>query len=310
MRILFWGTPDFARTVLRGLLREGWQVVGVVTQPDRPAGRGRRLKPGPVKKLAVENVLPVLQPERPKGDDFLRALTELRPDISVVAAYGRILSGEVLDQPPFGSYNVHASLLPDLRGAAPIAWAIIRGYRETGVSIMRMVERMDAGPTIVRARYPIPPDATAGRLGERLAELGARALPEALRLIAAGEAIEEPQDEAAASYAPKLTAEDARLDWSRSATELERWVRGTDPTPAAWSELGGTRVRFFSPRVADPPVVGDPGVVVAADARQGLEVACGDGAVWLDEVQPAGKRRMAAKEWIRGRGVAVGDRFG
>jgi methionyl-tRNA formyltransferase len=310
LRIVFWGTPDFALTVLQALFDAGRQVVGVVTQPDRPAGRGRRLQPPPVKLAALERKIPVLQPERPEGDDFLDELRRLAPDVSVVAAYGHILKKEVLDLPRLGSFNVHASLLPELRGAAPVAWAIIRGHEETGVTIMRMAERLDAGTIIRQARCDLPPGITAGELTEKLAELGARTLREALDLIEADRPGDEPQDEGSATYAPKLTPDDVRIDWSRSAVEIERLIRGADPAPAAWTELAGLRVRLFLPRVVTKADGDDaPGVVVRADPRAGLEVATGRGLLEIGQVQPAGKRRMDAAEWIRGRGVETGQRF-
>jgi methionyl-tRNA formyltransferase len=310
VRIVFWGTPEFARTVLLGLLNAGHDVVGAVTQPDRPAGRGRKLKAPPVKTLAEEYGLPVLQPDRPRGDEFMTSLRALGPDISTVAAYGHILRPEVLDLPPLKSINVHASLLPELRGAAPVNWAIIRGYRESGVTIMRMVQAMDAGPVIVKRRSELAPDITAGELTRQLAELGADALLEALEMIAAGRGGGEPQDEEAATYAPKLSADDARLDWTLPAVELERWIRGTDPVPGAWTDLEGVRVRMFAPRVvASTPSDADPGRVVTADPRVGLRVATGAGMLEIGEVQPAGKRRMEAANWIRGRGIEPGRRF-
>jgi len=309
VRIVFWGTPQFADTVLLALLEAGRHVVGVVTQPDRPAGRGRVTQPPPVKLTAEQAGVALLQPERPQGPDFMDSLRALEPDISVVAAYGHILRREVLDLPPLGSFNVHASLLPKLRGAAPVNWAIIEGHNETGVTIMRMVERLDAGPMLRRAPYAIASDSTAGRLAEQLAELGARTLLDALALIEAGTAVEEPQDEEAATYAPKLKPEDVRIDWTRSAAELERWIRGSDPTPGAWSQLGDLRVRMFVPRIAGESAEAAPGAIVRADPRSGLEVATGSGSLTIGQVQPAGKRRMEAVEWIRGRGVASGQRF-
>jgi methionyl-tRNA formyltransferase len=310
VKILFWGTPDFGRTILQGLVDAGEQVVGVVTQPDRPAGRGRKLQPPPVKVAAEQEGIPILQPEKPRGEEFMEALRELAPDISVVAAYGHILRREVLDLPALGSFNVHASLLPELRGAAPVAWAIIRGYSETGVTIMRMVEKLDAGSMILQARCSIPPDITAGALTESLAELGGKALLDALDLIKAGKGEGQLQDDVAATYAPKLTVDDVRIEWSRSASELERLIRGADPAPAAWTELGDLRVRVFAPRIASEMCTAEAGVVVAADPRTGLEVATGSGLLSLGQVQPAGKRRMDAAEWIRGRGVEAGRRFG
>ena len=308
MRIVFWGTPDFARTMLHALLDSEHEVVGVVTQPDRPAGRGRRLQPPPVKELASDAALPVLQPERPRGVEFVRALEALRPDISVVAAYGHILGPDLLELPPHGSINVHASLLPELRGAAPVNWAIIRGYAETGVTIMRMVKAMDAGPIILQSACTIESDETAGALLERLARNGASALLESLSLLESGRARELPQDDAAATYAPKLFVKDARIDWSLAAVEIDRWIRGCDPDPAAWSMLDDLRVRMFAPRPAPGDQV-EPGSILRADPRQGLEVAAGTGIVNIREVQPAGKRRMEAVEWIRGRGVRAGQRF-
>lgn len=310
MRIVFWGTPDFALTVLLALLAGGRQVVGVVTQPDRPAGRGRKLQSPPVKLAALERGIPVLQPEKPVGEEFVGALRRLAPDVSLVAAYGHILKKEVLELPRLGSFNVHASLLPELRGAAPVAWAIIRGYEETGVTIMRMAERMDAGTIIHRLRCALPSGITAGELTETLAVLGGRALLKALEMIETGHAADEPQDENAATYAPKLRPEDVRVDWSRSTLEIERLIRGADPAPAAWTLLGSLRVRLFVPRVvSESDAEGEPGVVVTADPRDGLEVSTGLGTLGIGEVQPAGKRRMDAVEWIRGRGIEAGQRF-
>lgn len=309
MRVLFWGTPDFAVSSLRALDDEGYEVVGVVTQPDRPAGRGRKLTPSPVKEAAAALGLPVLTPERPRGDDFLAAVRALGPDLSVVVAYGHILRREVLDVPPLGSLNVHASLLPELRGAAPINWAVVRGHDETGVSIMRMVEAMDAGPVLHRIREPILPGETATELSARLSELGAEALLEALALLTAGKAEEQEQDHARATYAPKLSRELARVDWARTAGEVERHVRGMDSVPGAWSELDGTPVKLFRPTPEKVAPSAEPGTVLSADAAHGLVVATREGAVALAEVQPPGKRRMDAQDWIHGRGVQAGQRF-
>jgi methionyl-tRNA formyltransferase len=309
VRIVFWGTPDFALTVLSGLLDAGRHVVGVVTQPDRPAGRGRKTSAPPVKLAAEEEGIPVLQPEKPRGDEFMGELSRLAPDVSVVAAYGHILRKEVLELPRLGSFNVHASLLPELRGAAPVAWAIIRGYEHTGITIMRMAEKLDAGAIIRRARCEIPAGITAGELTADLADLGARTLLEVLELIETGDADGEPQDESSATYAPKLTPEDVRIDWQRSAAEIERLIRGADPAPAAWTELGGLRVRVFAPRVSAGVGDAEPGVVVSAHPRSGLEVSTGQGILGVGQVQPAGKRRMDAVDWIRGRGVEAGQRF-
>lgn len=308
MRILFWGTPDFAVPSLRALDDEGFEVVGVVTQPDRPAGRGRKLTPSAVREVALAMGVPVLTPERPRGDDFMAELRALAPDLSVVVAYGHILRREVLDVPPLGSINVHASLLPALRGAAPINWAIARGHTETGVTIMRMVEAMDAGPVLHRIREPILPGETAAELSVRLSELGAEALVEALALLAAGDLTEAEQDHAAATFAPKVGREVARIAWARPAPEVAWHVRGMDSVPGAWSELDGVAVKLFRPTVVPDPS-GSPGEVLSADAAHGLVVAAGEGALAFAEVQPPGKRRMDAQDWIHGRGVQAGQRF-
>jgi len=313
VRVLFWGTPDFAIPSLRALIGEGHEVVGVVTQPDRPAGRGRVLQPPPVKEVALQEGIEVLQPERPRGPEFMDALRRLDPEISVVVAYGQILRREVLELPPRGSINVHASLLPELRGAAPINWAIIRGHRETGVTIMRMVEKMDVGPILLQVREPIAPDERAGDLWTRLSEVGAAALIEALALLEIGELKEVEQDESRATYAPKITREDARLDWTLSAEELDRWIRGLDPVPGAWTTWRGEEVKLYRPLPVPDKVHGEPpGTILEADPSdptQGLFIACGSGALYAREAKPAGKRRMTSAEWVRGRGPKTGDRF-
>lgn len=313
MRVLFWGTPDFAVPTLRALSEEGHQIVGVVTQPDRPAGRGRAVRPGPVKKEALAQGIPVLQPEKPKGEEFIRALRALEPDVSVVTAYGERLPKEALDVPRHGSLNVHASLLPELRGAAPVNWAILRGLTRTGVTIMRMADQIDTGPILYQVPVEFGPEMTAGELGEQLAVLGASALIEALSLLEAGELRELPQDASWVTYAPKLGVDDARLDWQKPAEELARWMRGCDPSPGAWTQHGDRRVKLFRPELLSGVPGGaanaEPGVVVEADAAGGLVVGTGRGLLRAHEVQVEGRRRMESVAWIRGRGVRVGDRF-
>jgi methionyl-tRNA formyltransferase len=329
MRILFWGTPTFAVPSLRALDDEGFDVVGVVTQPDRPAGRGRRLRPSAVKTVALDLGIEVFTPDRPRTDEFVDAIRALEPDISVVVAYGHILRQEVLDVPKLGSINVHASLLPKLRGAAPVNWAIARGHSETGVTIMRMVRAMDAGAIIHQIREPILSDETASELTTRLSELGAEAVVEALALLGVGEADEVEQDHDEATYAPKVDRATARIDWTRSNREVETHVRGMDSVPGAWSELAGMPVKFFRPSPvtvddigvvaeADPTsnggaplALGDPqpGAVLRAEPEEGVLVQTGEGAVLFREVQPPSKRRMTATDWIIGRGVEPGQRF-
>lgn len=308
MRILFWGTPAFAVSSLRALDDEGFEVVGVVTQPDRPAGRGRKLTPSPVKEVATAMGVPVLTPEHPRGDDFLAQVRALAPDLSVVVAYGHILRRDVLDATPMGSLNVHASLLPELRGAAPINWAIARGHEVTGVTIMRMVEAMDAGPVLHTIREPILGGETASELSVRLSELGAEALVEALALLAAGDLEEVEQDHALATFAPKVSREVARVDWTRPAREVAWHVRGMDAVPGAWSEVDGVAVKLFRPTVVYD-ATGTPGSVLFADDARGVVVAAGEGAVAFGEAQPPGKRRMDVQDWIHGRGVQAGQRF-
>lgn len=320
MRVLFWGTADFALPTLRALAGSRHEVTAVVTQPDRPAGRGRSLRSTPVKEEADCLGLASIQPEDPSGDAFVGRLEDLAPDASVVAAYGEILTEPVLEAPRLGSFNVHASLLPALRGAAPVNWAIIRGHDRSGVTIMRMVRELDAGPILRQEAVEIGPDATAGELFGLLSELGAELLLDTLDGLEAGDVEERAQDHDRATYAPKLDRETARLDWTLSADEVGRWIRGCDPWPAAWSELrrpegDPVSVQLFSPEpdvpvAADgPEPVAEPGTVVLADPSGGLLVACGEGVVEVGEVKPAGRTRMEAAAWIRGRGVAEGQRF-
>jgi methionyl-tRNA formyltransferase len=307
MRIVFFGTPEFAVASLRALLRERFALAGVVTQPDKPQGRSRStLVPPAVKVAALEAGLVVLQPERPVGDLFLASLRRLEADLGVVVAYGHILRREVLDTPVRGMINVHASLLPRFRGAAPIQHAILAGDRETGVSIMKMEEGLDSGPVLHRVATAIADGETAGSLTTRLAVLGATALVEALTLLANGGERWQPQDPAAATHAPKISRELARLEWTRDAGWLERQVRAFDPVPGAWTSLDGAPIKLFG----GMPAVGGgkPGTVLAASDR--LIVAAGSGAIAVREVQPAGRTRLTVEEWVRGRGVTVGSRFG
>ncbi len=311
MRIAFFGTPDFAAPPLRALIGEGYDVVGVVTQPDRPRsnkGRSRsQLDPSPVKEIAMEEEIPVLQPESAREPAFLEQLRALEADLSVVVAYGQIRPRTVIDAPAQGTLNIHASLLPSYRGAGPIQAAIRDGCPETGVTIMRMVPALDAGPIILALRTPIASDETAGELQLRLAELGATALIEALALISLGRATEAPQNDALATRAPKVEREDARLTFDAPADRVARLVRAYDPKPGAWALVGGAEVRLFGANALEGRS-GRPGEVLEASER-GIVVACGEGAVRVREVHPAGKKRLAAAQWMRGRGASIGDRF-
>jgi methionyl-tRNA formyltransferase len=309
MRLVFFGTPDFAVPSLRSLSEEGFDVAAVVTQPDKPKGRHHnQLIPSAVKVEALEEKLPVLQPARPNDQEFLSELRELQPDLGVVVGYGHIFKPALLQLPPQGMINVHASLLPQFRGAAPIEHAILNGLDETGVSIMQLDEGMDTGPVYLRVPTPIAPDENAGELTTRLAELGALALIEALTLIATGAAEREPQDHAVASYAPKLTPEMARIEWTNSAEAISRQVRALDPRVGARTSHGGHLIKLFGPRPADEWAEHDhPGEIIETDPA--LVVATGSGALQFLDVQPEGRQRMAAASWIRGRGAVKGDRF-
>lgn len=307
MRVLFWGTPAFALPALRSLAEEGHHLVGVVTQPDRPAGRGRAIGVSAVKREAEEEGLPIFQPERASDAAFLETVAALEPEISVVVAYGQILTPRALELPTHGSINIHASLLPELRGAAPVHWAIIRGYESTGVTIMRMETGLDSGPVLFQVGEPLRPDESTGELGTRLSEIGAEALIDTLALMEAGQIEEEPQDHSRATYAPKVDRSIARLDWSLPAIEVARWIRGLDPVPGAWSTLDGSDVKLYAPRVEVR--AGSPGQVLEVDEEIGVLIAAGHEAVRVREVQPAGRKRMEAGEWIRGRGVSQGGRF-
>jgi methionyl-tRNA formyltransferase len=308
LRVVFWGTPEFATAPLRALIGEGFDVVGVVTQPDKPVGRSRsKVVPSPVKEIALEERIPVLQPEKPRTEQFLGDLNALEPDANVVVAYGHIIPKGVLELPRLGSYNVHASLLPALRGAAPIQAAILQGLNETGITIMKMTPPLDAGPIVLQARVPIPGDETYGELQLRLSELGALALIEAMTLVSLGKAKEEPQDDALATYAGKIDRASARVDWARPAAEISRLIRAYDPKPGAFTSLNGAEVKLFGARVL-PHTNHAPGKVVEI-STEGMVVACGEGAVRIAQVQPAGKTRMTPDVLARGRGVAVGDRL-
>lgn len=309
MRVVFFGTPAFAVPSLQALLAVGHDVAAVVTQPDRPQGRSRStLVPPPVKEEALGFGLPVLQPEKPVGDAFVAQLSALRADLGVVVAYGHILRPHVLAIPPLGMVNVHASLLPRWRGAAPIQWALHAGDTETGITIMRMEAGLDSGPMFLQRRIPITPADTGGSLTRQLAFEGAEALLEALPLVARG-VLPTPQDAALATLAPKIDRDTARIRWDRPAAVVDRHIRAFDPVPGAWCELDGVAVKCFGSRLLEPESVVDagPGTVLRADEH--LVVRCARGAVRIAEMQPAGRKRQSVAEWVRGRGVAPGARF-
>jgi methionyl-tRNA formyltransferase len=306
MRIVFFGTPEFAVPSLESLLHSGYHVAAVVTQPDKPQGRSRsKLVPPPVKVAAERAGLTVLQPERPTGDVFLASLRRLDPDLGVVVAYGHILRSDLLTLPPRGMVNVHASLLPRFRGAAPIQHAILAGDAVTGVSIMRMEAGLDSGPVILQSETEIHEHESTGELSARLADLGANALVKALALFERGSSNGTPQDATLATYAPKVDREAARIDWGRDAASLARQVRAFDPAPGAWSTHQGAPLKLFGPTPRDDR--GEPGTVLSVGDH--LVVASGEGSLAVHEVQPAGKTRLPVSEWVRGRGITAGERL-
>ncbi len=308
MRVLFFGTPEFAVPSLMALVGEGFDVAAVVTRPDVATGRHRsRVDAPPVKQAALAEELQVLQPATPTDPAFMAEVRALAPppDVSVVVAYGHILKPDLLDLPRLGSVNVHASLLPLLRGAAPIQRAILEGHKETGISIMRMEAGLDTGPVLHQVKTPIAPDETGGELTARLAEMGALALIEALTLVEETGLTAEPQDESRATWAPKLTRDDERLDWLRPCEEVARKIRALDPAPGAWTDCRGAPLKLFGARPA--PGEGVPGLVIGM--RDILRVACGTGAVDVADVQPGGKARMSSRAFANGRGILEGDRL-
>jgi methionyl-tRNA formyltransferase len=313
VRIVFWGSPEFALPSFRALLGEGHDIVGVVTRPDRPVGRERELRGPPVKAAALEEGIPIHQPEKPRGPEFTAWLSALSPELNVVVAYGAILQREVLDAPALGSINLHASLLPALRGAAPVQWAVAQGLERTGVTIMRMVERLDAGPILWQVPEPIGPDETGTDLAARLSEIGAEALVEALALLENNQLVETPQDEAGATYAPRVTREHAHVDWARDAVSVGCHIRAFDEVPGAWCRGPQEELKLFRP-LPDPERrhEAEAGTVLALepeDPEHGMLVACARGAVWIREIQPAGRRRMTVPEWLRGRRPEIGVRL-
>ena len=310
LRLAFFGTPAFAVPTLAALLESAHQVVAVVTQPDRPRGRGQRVSDAPVKALAVERGLPVLQPARLSRELFEADFAALNVDIGVVAAYGKILPEWLLQTPRLGLINVHASLLPKYRGAAPIQRAVVNGEAETGVTIMRIVKALDAGPMLARVTRPIGPDDASEDVEGDLATLGADLLVRTLDSVAAGTAKEVPQDEALATYAPRLTKEEGAIDFTKPAAVVHNQIRGLRPWPGAYTFIDGARLVVHRARVSARATSAHAGTCLVTDV-DGITVACGgSSAVDLLEVQPEGRRVMAARDYLAGHGTLSGRRFG
>ena len=302
MRVVFMGTPDIAATCLKRILDEGFDVVGVYTQPDRPKGRGMKMVFSPVKELALANQIPVFQPENFRADEDVQALQDLKPDVFAVVAYGRILPQRVLDIPALGAVNIHASLLPQYRGSAPYQWAVLDGLQETGVPAQHMAMKMDAGDVIDVVKTPIGENETAGELLDRLAVLGAELLRDVLHRFASGRPEGVPQEESKVTYAPMLDKAMCPIDWSKSAREVHNKVRGLNPWPVATATIGGTFFKIHSTVVVEGE--GQPGEILGL-TKSGLRVACGEGAVEIRVLQAEGGKRMAAPDYFRGHPLEV-----
>ncbi len=300
------GTPDFAVPSLRALIDEGYEVVGVFCQPDRPKGRGHKLAACPVKELAQSAGIPVFQPERIKREEGVAMLKGCAPDLCVTAAFGQLLSQEILDIPPLGTINVHSSLLPRHRGSAPINWSIIKGDQVTGVTTMFTDKGMDTGDILLTRETPIGQTENAGELTDRLAVMGAQLLIETIRALEAGTLLRIPQDHEAATYEPKMDKELGRIDWSKPAQELDWLVRGTTPWPGAFTTLGEQTIKVFELTILDGAASGAPGEIIAADAKRGLVVSCGDHDVLLAQIQMPGAKRMNARDYLRGHTMETG----
>ena len=308
MRVVFMGTPQFAVPSLEALLDAGYDVVGAFTQPDRPVGRGHKLAACPVKEAALRRGVPVYQFERLRSEEGIACLRGLAPDLVVTAAFGQILSQALLDVPRLGTVNVHASLLPAYRGAAPINWCIINGETKTGVTTMLTDAGVDTGPMLLSRETDIGPEETAGELSCRLSLLGAQLLVETLRGYLDGSVRPVPQDESRASRQPMLKKEMGDIDWTLPAEQIVNRVRGLDPWPCAYTACEGGTLKVFRARPAQG--AGEPGAVLVASAKEGLIVACGAGALEVLEMQAPGGRRMSARAYLAGKRIPVGTRFG
>ena len=307
--ILFMGTPEFAVPSLSALVRYGCSVVGAVTQPDRPKGRGRPATQSPVKTLAQQSGIPVHQPERVRDAVFLETFRAIAPDLVVVAAFGQILPKEILEGPKYGCINVHPSLLPLCRGAAPIQWTLIRGETKTGVTIMQMEEGVDSGDLLLQEETPIRADETFGELQDRLALMGAELLIRVVSMIEEGKTVPTPQEHALATFAPRLKKEDGHISWKKGCREIVDLVRGLSPVPAAYTSLDGKNIKVFSASAFESVRTEGPGIAVSL-SEEGLAVAAGDGLVFLREIQMENRNRMSIHDFLRGYRLAPGTRFG
>lgn len=305
MKVLFMGTPDFAVPVLEALV-EKHTVTAVVSQPDKPKGRGKKLQPTPVKAVAEKYNIPVYQPERIKDEDFVNALKGIDADIFVVVAYGQILSQEILDIPKYGCVNVHGSLLPKYRGAAPIQWAIIKGEKKTGVTIMYMVKALDAGDMILKREIDIDDNDNYETLHDKMAPVGAKALIDALDMIEKGSVNAEKQDDSLTCYASMITRDMGVIDWKDTSENIRNKVRGFDPVPAAYTNYEGDIIKIYSVDIADNEYEGSAGEIVDIDKKKGFYVKTGNGAVLVKKVQAKGGKKMNCADYMRGHSVEKG----
>lgn len=311
MKILFMGTPDFAAASLKALINADMDVAAVVSQPDKPKGRGHKLQPTDVKIAAQEANIPVYQPESLKNGELKDLLNEVQPELIVVAAYGKILPEYILNYPKYGCINVHASLLPKYRGAAPIQWAIINGDKETGVTIMQMEKGLDTGDMLMTEKTEIGEYETAGELFDRLAEIGGNLLVKAIGEIEKGNITPVPQNHSEHTYAPMISKETGRIDWSKSAAEISKLICGMNPWPSAHTLYNGEAVKIYEAVTADcGKCFGEPGEILGAEKGKGLKVAAGDGALYIKTVQFAGSKRMNVEDYMRGHSVETGMIFG
>lgn len=305
MKLVFMGTPDFAVPSLKALVEAGYDVAAVFTQPDKPKNRGMKLQPTPVKEYALTQNIPVFQPAKLRDGEAYAVLKDLSPDLIVVAAYGKVLPVDILELPPLGCINVHSSLLPKYRGAAPINWAILNGEDESGVTIMYMAEGLDTGDMILQEKTPITLEDTASSLHDRLADMGAELVVKAVSMLAEGSAVRTPQDDALSCYAPMLSKDLSVMDWGRTARQLHDQVRGLAPWPSAITQLDGVRCKIWATTLTGETSGKAPGTIVQAD-KKALKIVCGDGQVLrIDELQPDGKKRMAATAFLLGHPISI-----
>ena len=311
MRIVFMGTPDFAVGTLEALIEAGHEVIGVVTQPDKPKGRGKTLMPTPVKEVALRNQISVYQPKKVRETEFTETLRRLAPDVIVVAAFGQIITREILDIPRFGCINVHASLLPAYRGAAPIQWAVINGEKESGVTIMQMDEGLDTGDMIDKVVVPLAEDETGGSLFDKLSQAGARLCVKVLRDLEEGKAVREKQrGDSTTPYASMISKKMGEVDWRRSAKSIEQLIRGLDPWPSAYTKLQGKTLKLWKAQVLQENVTNAaPGEVVKVE-KDTFYIQTGEGILKMKEVQLEGKKRMDTAAFLRGFNLSPGERLG